>query len=199
LKAHNHLPFHRPSAWTGSHYSPVSLTSLGYILCMGHNGQPCPSTAKDGNTIVTIVDRTGIHHIPVLYCICHGAADLDQQLFAMGLLPATFRTVEIIFTFTVLDDFLVDNLECKTTGQTYYSKLQTITHSMFPHHVPTQYKQLQRASRQWRDLTNRKRAGYGHAVPVKEEEGCMAIFCPACPQSGINLPDNFQEIYKLSV
>ncbi|KAI0258037.1 hypothetical protein BC834DRAFT_792142, partial [Gloeopeniophorella convolvens] len=42
LKAHNHLPFHRPSAWTGSHYSPVSLTSLGYILCMGHNGQPCP-------------------------------------------------------------------------------------------------------------------------------------------------------------
>ncbi|KAI0257986.1 hypothetical protein BC834DRAFT_837255 [Gloeopeniophorella convolvens] len=154
--------------------------------------------AKDSNTIVTIVDRTSIHQIRVLYCICHGVADLDQQLFAMGLLPATFRTVETIFTFTVLNDFLVDNLECKTTGQTYYSKLQTITRSMFPHHVPTRYKQLQRASRQWRDLTNRKRAGYGHTGDAPSPSN-MAIFSPACPQPGINLPDNFQEIYKPSV
>ncbi|KAI0258038.1 hypothetical protein BC834DRAFT_975774 [Gloeopeniophorella convolvens] len=97
----------------------------------------------------------------------------------MGLLPATFQTVETIFTFTVLDDFLVDNLECKTTGQTYYSKLQTITIACFL------------------IVFQPDTSSYNVLQGIKEEEGCMAIFCPACPQPGINLPDNFQEIYKL--
>jgi hypothetical protein len=36
----------------------------------------------------------------------------------------------------VLDDFLTDNLECKTTAQQYYSKLQSTTNRMFPDNVP---------------------------------------------------------------
>ncbi|KAH9024318.1 hypothetical protein EDB85DRAFT_2075192 [Lactarius pseudohatsudake] len=93
----------------------------------------------------------------------------------------------------ILDDFLADNLECKTTAQQYYSKLQSITNRMFPHHVPNLYKQLLRASRQWRDLKNRIQSGLGHqngGIPATD--GSMAIFCPACPQPGINLPDDWK-------
>ena len=40
------------------------------------------------------------------------------------------------FSFGVLDNVLVDNLECKTTVQQYFSKLQSMTSSMFPDNVP---------------------------------------------------------------
>jgi hypothetical protein len=40
------------------------------------------------------------------------------------------KQIETAFTFSVLDDFLLDNLECKTTAQQYYSKLQHITNQM---------------------------------------------------------------------
>ncbi|KAI0257694.1 hypothetical protein BC834DRAFT_839707, partial [Gloeopeniophorella convolvens] len=46
LSSHKHLPFHHPSAWTGTHYVSISLTSLGYVLHLGHNGQPCPMTVE---------------------------------------------------------------------------------------------------------------------------------------------------------
>ena len=54
--------------------------------------------------------------------------------------------------------------------------------------------ELLRVARQWRDLINRKRFGFGHGI-VEEKEGSLALFCPACPQPGINLEDNWQEIY----
>ena len=52
-----------------------------------------------------------------------------------------------------------------------------------------------RVSRQWRDLVNRKHFGWGHKKPDQVEEGSLALFCPACPQPGINLEDNWREIY----
>jgi hypothetical protein len=43
-------------------------------------------------------------------------------------------------------------------------------------------------SREWRDLLLRKRFGFGHDLDSKPSMGQMALFCPACPQPGINLP-----------
>ena len=44
--AHMHSPFHRPLLWTATHYTQVSLQSLGFALCLGHAGVPCPSTVE---------------------------------------------------------------------------------------------------------------------------------------------------------
>jgi hypothetical protein len=44
-------------------------------------------------------------------------------------------------------------------------------------------------SRQWRDLLLRKRFGFGHNQDSQPCKGDLALFCPACPQPGINLPD----------
>ncbi|KAH8976825.1 hypothetical protein EDB86DRAFT_2839044 [Lactarius hatsudake] len=150
-------------------------------------------TAKSGNPLITIVNQTGVFDMDVLFCICPNAGANDEQLLQAGLFPSTFKRIETAFTFSVLDDFLADNLECKTTAQQYYSKLQSITNQMFPQHVPNLYKQLLRASRQWRDLKNRIQSGLGHqngGIPATD--GSMAIFCPACPQLGINLPDDWK-------
>ena len=43
-------------------------------------------------------------------------------------------------------------------------------------------------SREWRDLLQRKRFGFGHDQDSKPQQGELALFCPACPQPGINLP-----------
>ncbi|KAH9018398.1 hypothetical protein EDB85DRAFT_1873822 [Lactarius pseudohatsudake] len=224
LRSHMRSPFHRISRWTGSHFAPISLMLLGFKLCFGHDGKPCPltvegisdtlfdpsgdildpsdgytrrtRTAKSGNPLITIINQTGVFDMDVLFCICPNAGANDEQLLQAGLFPSTFKRIETAFTFSVLDDFLADNLECKTTAQQYYSKLQSITNRMFPHHVPNLYKQLLRASRQWRDLQNRIQSGLGHQHDRNSaNDGSMAIFCPACPQPGINLPDDWKTRY----
>lgn len=46
LKYHQRSPFHRLLQWNGRHYAPTSLYSLGFILFLGHTGNPCPKTVE---------------------------------------------------------------------------------------------------------------------------------------------------------
>ena len=50
-------------------------------------------------------------------------------------------------------------------------------------------------ARIWRWMKKLKWAGYaGGPNKVKDVgAGELAIFCPACPQPGINIPDNWRE------
>jgi len=50
-----------------------------------------------------------------------------------------------------------------------------------------------RTSRAWRDVIARIQAGYGHTAEGIVEPGALAIFCPACPQPGVNLPDDWEK------
>jgi hypothetical protein len=92
--------------------------------------------AQSGNPLLTVVHQSGVFNMEVLFCICPNAGANDEQLLQAGLFSSSFKQIETAFTFSVLDDFLSDNLECKTTAQQYYSKLQSITNRMFPHLVP---------------------------------------------------------------
>src|ERR1700710_345459 len=56
-----------------------------------------------------------------------------------------------------------------------------------------------RVSRQFRDLMNRKCFGFGHDMEVKPGAGQLALFCPACPQPGINMPLSWQDKYPRQV
>ena len=99
-------------------------------------------TAESGNPLFTVVDRSGIFNMEVLFCVCPDGGKEDAQFLRSGLFPATFKQIETVFTHTVLDDFLRDNLECKTTAQQYYSKLQMMTSKMFPNTVPVRFGSL---------------------------------------------------------
>lgn len=52
--------------------------------------------------------------------------------------------------------------------------------------------------REWRNLKMLKRAGRGHdpAGVQATKEGECAVICPACPQPGRNLPNNWHEAPK---
>jgi hypothetical protein len=91
---------------------------------------------KDGNPIITIVDRSGVHEIGVRWCCCLNAPERNMQLMMAGLFPATFRNPKTAFTFRVLEDFHLDNLECKTTPSQFFSRLKRMTSDEFPNRVP---------------------------------------------------------------
>ncbi|KAI9443974.1 hypothetical protein H4582DRAFT_2053729 [Lactarius indigo] len=153
---------------------------VGDVLDPSEGNTQRTRTTMSGNPLITVVNQTGVFDMDVLFCICPNAGANDEQLLQAGIFPSTFKQIETAFTFSVLDDFLADNLECKTTAQQYYSKLQSITNRMFPDHV-----------------LNRIESGLGHQhTGTSANEGSMAIFCPACPQPGINLPDDWRTRYN---
>ncbi|KAG2102537.1 uncharacterized protein F5147DRAFT_580924, partial [Suillus discolor] len=141
---------------------------------------------KNNKAMTTIVDKSGVHTHIVKYCTCPEADTADIQLFNMGLFPASFIEPKTAFTFDVLNDFLLDNLECGTSAMNYYSKLRRMTTSVFPHLVPDCYRELMRVARQWRKLKLLKWNGFSHE-DKEVRPGDLALFCPACPQPGTHV------------
>ncbi|KAG1725096.1 hypothetical protein EDB19DRAFT_1833904 [Suillus lakei] len=139
-----------------------------------------------GKTCIMVVHTLGVHTIIVRFCQCAGAQRPDKQLFKMGLFPASFAHPKMAFTFSFLDDFILNNLECGTSAMNYYSKLRHITSSMFLHLVPDRYRELMRVARQWRQLKLLKWNGFSHNRR-DPKDGELGLFCPACPQPGINV------------
>ncbi|KAG1839432.1 hypothetical protein F4604DRAFT_1940841 [Suillus subluteus] len=139
-----------------------------------------------GKTAITVVHTSGVHIMSIRFCRCPDAKTLDKQLFKMGLFPASFTPLKTVFTFALLDDFILDNLECRTSAMNYYSKLKRITSSVFPHLVLDRYRELMRVARQWRQLKLLKWNGFCHERRDLKD-GELALFCPACPQPGINV------------
>jgi hypothetical protein len=106
---------------------------------------------------MTIVNRSGIHEIGVSWCCCPEAPKHDMQLMRAGLFPATFHNPKTAFTFQVLEEFHLDNLECKTTPSQFFSRLQRLTNEEFPNTVPVRVLSVSTDSR----LTARLRTVIG--------------------------------------
>ncbi|KAG2048899.1 hypothetical protein BDR06DRAFT_984585 [Suillus hirtellus] len=104
----------------------------------------------------------------------------------MGMFPVSFVCLKTAFMFALLDNFIWDNVECGTSALNCCSKLRWMTSSVFPHSVPDRYRELMRVSRQWRQLKLLKWHGFGHERR-EPHDGELALFCPSCPQPGINV------------
>jgi hypothetical protein len=241
VKAHQHNPFHNLQLWNGKFYQSTTLRDQGYIVYLGHGGRPCPHFQQqsnpppwsdlgamedvfghgEGDTIyetqlglsnLVIVHSTGVYSHRVSWCQCPGA-EMDRHLHLLKarLFPASITRPQSAFTFDVLDNFLIDALECKTSAMSFYQKLRRFTNNAFPHKIPVsnffiivlhayltkqdRYRELMRVSRIWRDLMNRIRFGFGHETDRSPGPGDLALYCPACPQPGINLPSSWKDSY----
>lgn len=53
-----------------------------------------------------------------------------------GFFPASFDQVETAFSFQLLDDLRMDNLECKTPVLNFWHRLHRITTPLDPGSVP---------------------------------------------------------------
>ena len=145
--------------------------------------------------VLTVVDTTGIHELRTRFCRCHPLTSnpLHTQLLNMGLYPSSMERTRTVFTFRVLHHYDLTNLEGKMSAWQYYSCLRRLSSNVFPDTVVDRYRELMRALRQWRDLTSRRRAGLPMDKEIRLGPGGLALFCPACPQPGVNLPVNWQD------
>ncbi|KAI6022172.1 hypothetical protein BKA83DRAFT_4054270 [Pisolithus microcarpus] len=152
-----------------------------------------------GSKYLTIIDVTGVHFVLVQPCQCLNAERYHMQLFLAKLCPSMFDKPSTTFTFSVLDDFLRDNVECGTSGMNYYSKLCQVTSNVFPHLVVDRYWELLRVAWQWRLLKLLKWSGFQDNKNCTKK-GDLVIFCAACPQPGINIDPtaNLDDSWKYS-
>jgi hypothetical protein len=58
--------------------------------------------------------------------------------------------------------------------------------------MKNRYEELIRVSRQMRNLQVKKR--FGAVYGTSSSHGSLAIFCPSCPQPGINLPQDWKDL-----
>lgn len=158
--------------------------------------RPVPSSDGNGNPFLLIIDCRQGFHIPVVSCGC-GVTDVKAQYMELEMFPASYENVQTVFTFRCLDDFRVSNLECKTSAYQYFQKIRRLTNPAFPQAVPNRYMELLRLSRQWRNLKLRKWFQFAHRPGAVPKEGEMALFCAACPQVDLNLPEDWEKRYTV--
>ncbi|KAI6105115.1 hypothetical protein EV401DRAFT_1873905 [Pisolithus croceorrhizus] len=211
VKAHRNLPFHKVQRWNGTHYQATSLMELGFLWHVGHGGVPCPQAQENPNPEESgyvsgegppnyrsvALHTEGIFTHEISWCSCPGSDPIDSHLSLLRerLFPASISKPKTAFTFEVLNHFLIDALECKTSAMSFYQKLKRFTNNAFPDRVPDRYRELMRVSQLWRDLKHSKWFGFGHDTELDPGEGGLALFCPACPQPGINLPPDWKAWY----
>ncbi|KAF7303364.1 CxC2 domain-containing protein [Mycena indigotica] len=202
LHQHRNLPFHRPERWGGSFFEPITLKSLGLRVQLGHaSGVKCPGTlarlAAGADISATdddffIVDCNGIHTISVDFCTCPSARERTIQLLQARLFPATSTRPRTAATFQVLRLFHLISFEAKSSAYEFYNGLARLTNNNGIFVPRDRYREFLHMTREWRYLQMLKRAGRGHEPNGTQNipAGACALLCPACPQPGMNLPND---------
>jgi len=87
---------------------------------------------------MTIIHTDGIFIHEVAWCSCPGEDPKSWHLHLLRerLFSASITKPKTAFTFDVLDHFLIDALECKTSAMSFYQKLRRITNNAFPERLP---------------------------------------------------------------
>lgn len=219
LASHTTLPFHRMEKWDQDFYRSTTLNALGFVLRLGHSGQPCPtSQSQNGDfaanfwstrshCVIEIVHTTGVFRHTVELCSCHPNLDAHAQLFNAQVMPSTFVSPQTAFTFQVLEAFQIANLEGKVSAFSYFQQIRRATNNAFPALVPvgTLCKDpavlldINIASQDKTAELRRLSRQWRDLQRLKRfgyghgEDGTPALFCASCPQPGVNLPPGWED------
>lgn len=199
--------------WTGRYWDNKTLKDLGLIVQLGHPGTPCRNPDNVFN--MTVLDSHGIHQVSACFCKCKRAlhASKRAQLLRARWYPATVTDPTTCATFRVLEEFHLQNLKGALNVHNWIGALAMRTDgtrvaltpvrcndlrcvTVFTHDLQEREKTMSRVFRQWAFLKRLKRSGRGHdpAGVSATKPGETAVLCWACPQEGINLPSNWQDV-----
>ncbi|KIK42376.1 hypothetical protein CY34DRAFT_83691, partial [Suillus luteus UH-Slu-Lm8-n1] len=196
VASHARNPLHRIQKWTGSLFAAMSLKQLGLRMQLGHPlGEACILPERAFNDNFTLIHSNGIHEIGLDYCGCNTAQTRTKQLLRVSWFPATISDPRTAATFQVLEQYHLLSFESKASGYEFYHAIARLTDNTGLCPRKDQYEAFLRMVREWRHLKMLKRTGRGHDPDGVEGtgEGECAVLCPACPQPGKNLPDDWQD------
>jgi hypothetical protein len=100
------------------------------------NDEEVESLENLSEDLLVLVHTTGIFRHRVRWCTCPGSPERHIQLLRMRLFSCSLKRPRTAFSFNVLDHFYADAMECKTSAQSFCSKLRRLTNNAFPHMVP---------------------------------------------------------------
>jgi hypothetical protein len=129
------------------------------------------------------------------------------------LFPGTTLDPKTAFTFDVLKEFSMLNLQSKCGAFDYMKSLRRLTDNVSTRTLPVSttlylpkstltflqdpYKLLLRVARFWEYLTLKKRTGQCHNInqlfPTRPS-GSMVLYCPCCPEVGVNVDKNDERV-----
>ena len=89
-----------------------------------------------GAKLMVVVHTNGVHYLPIRVCRCPNAPSEDIQLLQMRYYPSTYKQIRTVFTFQLLDDYLLENLECQMSTYNYFQKLRQMTNKAVPQSIP---------------------------------------------------------------
>ncbi|KAI5997833.1 hypothetical protein F5J12DRAFT_906920 [Pisolithus orientalis] len=171
LATHQCLPLHKIKKWNGKFFEHVTLKQLGLIVWLSHEDMFC-YCPEHGHLDFVIIDVNGIHPVNVNFCGCEQCVSHCQQLLQCGWYPATiFSAYEYYHTL----ECLTDNTGINMLKSQYHPFLCMV-------HQFCHMKLLKRAGRA------SKQDGIHTTKP-----GGLTVLCPACPQPGMNLPDDWKD------
>ncbi|KIL55518.1 hypothetical protein M378DRAFT_188665 [Amanita muscaria Koide BX008] len=186
------------SEWNGTFFKKKQLKNLGLRVQLGHGGRPCPCPVAGPSDFV-VIHTNGAHHVNVDLCDCGSQGSQPPharvQLLRMGWFPATFERPKTTFTFELLRLFHNVMLQGKTTLYDFYHAILQRTDNLQLEQGIDRYHEFLRVFRIWQHLQALKRAGRGHdpAGSAATSPGELVLECPACPQPGKNLPQNWED------
>ncbi|KAG1732347.1 hypothetical protein EDB19DRAFT_1831363 [Suillus lakei] len=199
VERHRHLPMHRLQRWNGTYFERITLKTLGLRIQLGHQiGDTCCNPHHAFNDDFVIIDTTGIHEVVLDFCACGTMQTHVKQLLQARLFPATVTGPKTAATFGVLEQYHLLSYESKASVYEFYQGLARLSDNTGinpPKEPQVRYPTLLRIIREWRILKLLKRFARGHCPDgiLTTEPGQCAVLCPACPQPGINLPEDWED------
>ncbi|KAG1797160.1 hypothetical protein EV424DRAFT_1352893 [Suillus variegatus] len=185
----------RIQEWHGTFFVRISLKSLGLCVQLGHHpGEKCynpePAMADD----FVVIDVHGIHEIGLDFCGCETTQVHYKQLLHARWFPSTVSNPQTAATFALMEFFHLLSFESKVLAYKFYYSIARRTDNTSITPIRDCYSVFMHMVCEWRHLKQLKRAGRGHdpcGVDATSAGAC-AVLCPACPQPGKNLPDNWE-------
>ncbi|KAJ7028941.1 hypothetical protein C8F04DRAFT_1265508 [Mycena alexandri] len=191
VEMHGRNPLHVIEVWDGKTFKHTSLKDLGLRVQMHHDD--CVSPVAVDNFVV--LDLGHIHEVSVDFCGCKKRHTTGRrtELLRRRWYPATHDTPRTAATFKMLDFFIIQTHQAKTTMYDFYTAMARST-SGSGEKLSYRYPEFLRMVRQWRHLQLSKRAGRGHDPSGVNgtRPGELALECPACPRPNVNLPDDWE-------
>ncbi|KAI6020717.1 hypothetical protein BKA83DRAFT_28289 [Pisolithus microcarpus] len=167
LTTHKHLPLHKIKKWNGKFFDQVTLKQLGLMVQVSHQDMVCHCPGCSHMDFV-IIDVNGIHVANVNFCSSCTRRVLDHFLQLIWL--SKVSAYEYYGTLEHLTDTTGINLP-KSWYHAFLHMIHQFCHTKL-------FKRAGRASEQ---------DGISTTKP-----GGLAMVCPACPQPGMNLPDDWK-------
>ncbi|KAG1902462.1 uncharacterized protein F5891DRAFT_1186576 [Suillus fuscotomentosus] len=177
--------------WNNGYFAHTTLKVLGLRVQLGHpSGECCYNSSTAFYDDFVVLNINGVHEIALDFCACEIAQSPIVQLLHTWWYPSTTVDPRSATTFRLLHHFHILSFESKASTFEYWQTLARLTDN-----AGDRYEALLRMIKQWRSITLLKRSGYGHdpAGVCAATPGACTVLCPACPQPGKNMLDDWEK------